>query len=96
MAASGSSFVRRYDPARGGWVRGRAGHAPPLRRGGTFWAEKNPSAGLMEGRQGDFGVFCVFFCGGSGFDRWERSERYLAENLYNWELSEALFARKLI
>ena len=39
---------------------------------GAFWAEKNPSAGLMEGRQGDFGVFSFFFC--EGRDSWERSE----------------------
>ena len=39
---------------------------------GNGLGRKNPSAGLMEGRQGDFGVFSFFFC--EGRDSWERSE----------------------
>ena len=85
MAAGGPSFVGAGlqgtlagHPARGAlrghlvprWTAGGACPAPT--NGGNGLGRKNPSAGLMEGRQGDFGVFSFFFC--EGRDSWERSE----------------------
>ena len=76
-------------PARGAlrghlvprWTAGGACPAPTNRR--TFWAEKNPSAGLMEGRQGDFWRFLAFSFAGESVIDGNGRKRCPAEVLYN-------------
>ena len=87
MDAGGPSFVGAGlqgtlagHPARGAlrghlvprWTAGGACPAPT--NGGNGLGRKNPSAGLMEGRQGDFWRFLAVSFAGAGCDRRERSE----------------------